>query len=240
MAADDPPVLIVGDVHGDIERLFSALKRYPADSWHTIFLGDLVDYGMFGVGALRFARDRPNSDVLLGNHEVAMLWALRDPARIGFWMSIGGQQHDLDELRRDEPLQKWIRRLPALMKLPDRTLVQHCGNDAYLGLISVVEAKLVHAINQRVHDLLDNGGEAILWDVLSAANIFETQPARLDRWLELTDSRRVVFGHKPHRGAKPVRYHDGKAINFDGGLSRSHRMYQRGAPLEASVGPLVD
>src|SRR5213078_3315625 len=58
MAADDLPVLIVGDVHGDIERLFQALKPYPADEWHTIFLGDLVDYGMFGVGALRFAHDR--------------------------------------------------------------------------------------------------------------------------------------------------------------------------------------
>jgi hypothetical protein len=240
MAADDLPVLIVGDVHGDIERLFAALKRYPADSWRTIFLGDLVDYGMFGVGALRFARDRPNSEVLLGNHEVAMLWALRDPARIGFWMSIGGQQHDLDELSRDEPLQKWIRQRPALMKLSDRTLVQHCGNDAYLDLISVVEANPIDAINQRVRDLLESGGEAILWDVLSAANIFETQPTRLDRWLELTGSRRVVFGHKPHRGTKPVRYHEGRAINFDGGLSRSHRLHQRGAPLEASVGPLID
>ena len=69
MPAGGLPVLIVGDVHGDIERLFTALKPYPAAEWRTIFLGDLVDYGMFGVGALRYARDRPNSDVLLGNHK---------------------------------------------------------------------------------------------------------------------------------------------------------------------------
>src|SRR5438270_13864807 len=86
LAADGLPVLIVGDVHGDLERLFAALAPYPADRWHTVFLGDLVDYGMFGVGALRFARDRPNSDVLLGNHEVAMIWTLRDPTRIGWLM----------------------------------------------------------------------------------------------------------------------------------------------------------
>jgi len=66
------PVLVVGDVHGDLERLFQALKPYPAAEWHTIFLGDLVDYGMFGVGALRYARDRANSTVILGNHEVAI------------------------------------------------------------------------------------------------------------------------------------------------------------------------
>ncbi len=101
MAPERLPVLIVGDVHGDLERLFAALRPYPADQWHTVFVGDLVDYGMYGVGALRYARDRANTTVVIGNHEVAMLWALRDPARIGFWMSIGGQEHDLAELARD-------------------------------------------------------------------------------------------------------------------------------------------
>ena len=112
MAGADLPVLIVGDVHGDIERLFAALKPYPATEWHTIFLGDLVDYGAYGVGCLRYARDRPNTDVILGNHEVAMLWALRDPTRIGFFITIGGQQHDLDELRSDEPSRNGSRRGP--------------------------------------------------------------------------------------------------------------------------------
>jgi hypothetical protein len=233
MAAGDLPVLIVGDVHGDLERLFAALKPYPATEWHTIFLGDLVDYGMFGVGALRFVRDRPNSDVLLGNHEVAMLWALRDPTRVGFWVSIGGQEHDLAELRRDEPLQHWMRDQPALTRLPDRTLVQHCGNDAYLELGSSVES-----INERTRDLLAGGQEGTLWDLLSGANVFEAQAARLDRYLGLMNARRVVFGHKPHRGSRPAVYHGGKAINFDGGLSRGHRRHRRDAPVTASVGPL--
>jgi len=238
VAADELPILIVGDVHGDIERLFAAMKPYPADRWRTIFLGDLVDYGMFGVGVMRFARDRPNTDVLLGNHEVAMLWALRDPTRIGFWISIGGQRHDLEELRKDEALQQWMRTRPALLKLRDQTLVQHCGNDAYLNLLPGVESNLVEAINQRTRDLLAEEGERLLWDLLSGPNVFESQPARLERWLDLTDSRRVVFGHKPHRGQKPAIYHGGKAINFDGGFSRTHRLHQRGAPPAASVGPL--
>lgn len=240
MAAIDLPILIVGDVHGDLERLFAAIKPYPATDWHTIFLGDLVDYGMFGVGALRFARDRPNTDVLLGNHEVAMLWALRDKTRIGYWISIGGQRHDLDELAKDEALQEWIRERPALLQLPDGTLFQHCGSDAYLDLITDDEDDLVSAINARTKDLLLNNGEAELWQLLSGPNVFETQPLRLERWLELTGSRRAVFGHKPHRNSRPQRYHDGRAINFDGGLSRSHRLHQRGSPLTASVGPLDD
>src|SRR5580704_18195468 len=234
------PVLIVGDVHGDLERLFQALKPYPASEWRTIFLGDLVDNGPFGVGALRYARDRTNSVVLLGNHEVAMLWALRDPARVGFWMGIGGQEHDLKELSNDVALQQWIRERPALVRLQDGTLMQHCGSDSYALLVEEDATDPVTAINAHVHQLLVEGGEARLWDLLSGKNIFAAQPQRLDRYLELTGSRRVIFGHTPHRSSRPEVNHGGKAINFDGGFSRFHSKFQRRSPLGASVAPLPD
>jgi hypothetical protein len=237
---DDLPILIVGDVHGDLERLFEALKPYPSAAWHTVFLGDLVDYGMFGVGAQRYARDRANTTVLLGNHEVAMLWALRDPTRIGWWMSLGGQRHDLDELARDVPLQEWLRERPALLRLSDRTLAQHCGSDAYSLLIESAASDVVAVVNARARDLLLHGGEAALWDVLSGPNTFATQAMRLERWLEITDCRRVVFGHKPHGGSVPERYHGGRAINFDGAFSRSHRKFRRASPIRATVAPLGD
>lgn len=236
MAAPHLPVLIVGDVHGDFERLFAALKPYPADRWRTIFLGDMVDYGMFGVGCLRFARDRKNSEVLMGNHEVAMLGALRDPSRVGFYISIGGQQHDLDELRRDEALQAWMKARPLLLKLDDGTLVQHCGNDDYRLLLGDDRSDPVETINTHGRLVLEAGDDHLLWNVMSGKGVFATQPDRLERWLELTGSRRVVFGHTPHHEPRPARYHGGKAINFDGGLCRVH--YRRPAPLAASVGPL--
>jgi hypothetical protein len=236
---DELPVLIVGDVHGDLERLFQALKPYPPAEWNTVFLGDLVDYGMFGVGAMRYARDRPNSTVLLGNHEVAMLWALRDPTRIGWWISLGGQRHDLDELARDAPLQEWMRDRPAMTKLADGTLAQHCGNDAYASLIDAMVPDLVRAINARARDLIRHEGEATLWDVMSGPNVFEAQPMRLERWLEITGSRRVVFGHKPHGAQAPQTFHEGRAINFDGGLSRGHRKFRRSSPVGATVAPLA-
>src|ERR1700693_2958153 len=232
------PFLIVGDVHGDLERLFEALKPYPAAEWHTIFLGDLVDYGTFGVGALRYARDRANTTVLLGNHEVAMLWALRDPTRIGWWMGLGGQRHDLDELARDAALQRWIRERPALARLADGPVAQHCGSDSYAVLTEAADADPIAAINTRVCDLLFHEGESILWDLLSGQNIFEPQPMRLERWLEMTTAHRAVFGHKPHGASSPQRYHEGRAINFDGGLSRGHRKHRRASPTGATVAPL--
>jgi hypothetical protein len=239
-AAGELPFLIVGDVHGDIERLFEALKPYPADRWHTIFLGDLVDYGMFGVGVLRFARDRANTTVLLGNHEVALLWALRDPARIGWWISIGGHRHDLDELARDPALQDWVRARPALARLDDATLAQHCGHDGYKHFVEKDPGDPISVVNERITDLLRNEGESLVWDVLSARNIFGSQPERLHEWLQATNSRRVVFGHTPHTSSAPESYFGGTAINFDGGFSRSHLKHRRASPIRATVAPLSD
>jgi len=98
----------------------------------------------------------------------------------------------------------------------------------------------VAAINERVRDLITNGDEATLWDEMSGRNVFPTQPERLERWLELTGSRRVVFGHNPHGGSTPQSYHGGTAINFDGAFSRGHRQFRRHSPAGASIAPLSD
>jgi hypothetical protein len=74
--------------------------------------------------------------------------------------------------------------------------------------------------------------------MLSGRNSFPTQPERLDRWLEITRSRRVVFGHNPHLSPRPEVYYGGKAINFDGGFSRFHRRYRRLSPPGATAAPL--
>ena len=78
-----------------------------------------------------------------------------------------------------------------------------------------------------------------IWSVV-CPNIFATQPERLQRWLDATGCRRVVFGHKPHGGRTPERSHSGKAINFDGGFSRAHRKFRRLSPIGATVAPLDD
>lgn len=234
------PVLIVGDVHGDLERLFSALAPYPASAWQTVFLGDLVDGGPFGVGALRYARDRPNTSVLLGNHEVAMLWALRDRSTLGYWVAIGGQPHDLQELERDQDLREWLRTRPLLLRLQDGTLAQHSDNDNYRALIEDRDADPVHEINRMARLMLESGREDLLWEAMSPFGIFRRQPARLASWLERTGARRLVHGHSRHRAKQADAYHRGRAIGFDGGLSRyygGHPPGRRGPPA-ASVGPL--
>jgi hypothetical protein len=239
------PILVVGDVHGDLERLFSALGRYPADRWRTLFLGDLVDGGPFGVGALRYARDRANSTVLLGNHEVLMLAALRDRVGRGpgmhAWLGAGGQPHDLEELARNEPLHQWLRQRPALQMLEDRTLAQHCDSDELGSLVDAGEADQVGAINREVARLVESGETQPLLDRMTSRGVFRRQPLRLEAWLRRTGARRVVHGHTPHRNRQPEVYAGGRAINFDGGMGRWGRPGAfRGGSITGSVGPLPE
>ncbi len=237
------PVLVVGDVHGDLERLFRALEPYPPDRWRTLFLGDLVDGGPFGVGALRYARDRANSTVLLGNHEVLMLAALQDRRQRGpafvSWMGNGGQLHDFDELAGDEGLQAWMRRLPALRLLEDATLAQHCDNDGLGRLVGESGPATVEAVNRAVWRLLSENETQPLWDLMTPRGVFRANPMRLDGWLQRIGARRVVHGHTPHQASAPDVYAGGRAISFDGGLGLyGGGRYRRRAPIGASVGPL--
>ena len=243
MTGPELPILLVGDVHGDLERLFSALKPYPADRWRTIFLGDLVDGGPFGVGAVRYARDRPNSTVLLGNHEVVMLGALRDRAERGpelhSWLGAGGQPHDLEELAKDEPLQRWLRELPAMQLLEDGTLAQHCDSDELGTLVRRDEPDQVGAINREVCRLLAAGDVRPLVDRMTSRGVFRRETRRLDGWLDRTGARRVVHGHTPHRSKQPDVYAGGRAICYDGGMGRWGRPGAfRGGSIRGSVGPL--
>lgn len=235
----DLPILVVGDVHGDLERLFQALKPYPAEEWHTVFLGDLVDGGPFGVGAVRYARDRPNSTLLLGNHEVALLWALSDRGTMSNWMSIGGQPHDLAELAKDPDLEAWLRTRPLLLRTEDGTLFQHSDTDYYGRLVDREVPDQIAAINAEARRLLADRQEGPLWDLLAPGMLFRSARTRLEGWLERTQSYRVIHGHKPHGQRRPDTYQSGLATCFDGGLSRYRgSRFQRRGSLQATVGPL--
>jgi hypothetical protein len=204
-----------------------------------------VDGGPFGVGALRYARDRPNSVVLLGNHEVLTLAALRDRAERGpgvhAWLGAGGQPHDLEELARDEPLQAWLRRRPAMLMLEDRTLAQHCDSDELGTLVESSEPHPVNAINDEVCRLLAAGDTEPLISRMTSRGVFRRQPLRLEAWLRRTGARRVVHGHTPHRNRHPDVYVEGRAISFDGGMGRWGRpgAFRGGSP-KGSVGPLSE
>ena len=152
------PLLIVGDVQGDVERLEEALLPYPQDEVDTVFLGDFFQGGRPGRGggaaAARLARSRDNSRAVLGNHDLFLLavlerrrgvepppaWQARDPEALeALWLHRRGDWADLEAVQRDPGLELWLRELPFLLLRADGTLVQHTDDDLYATLGDTVE-----------------------------------------------------------------------------------------------------
>ena len=250
------PLLIVGDVQGDVERLEEALTGYPEDEVDTIFLGDFFQGGRPGRGggaaAARLARRRANSLAVLGNHDLFLLavlerrrgveppepWRLRERSELeALWLSRRGDWADLDAVDADPSLEEWLRGLPFLILLPDGTLVQHTDDDLYATLGDDVDA-----VNRRARGwLAAPGGVFLAVRTLFGRRAF-VERRRLDEYLAHFGARRLVHGHTPHWEREPSVGHDGLLWGFDGRFSRfwSREDGQTEGPVGATIAVLPE
>lgn len=98
----DPPVCIIGDLHGRMDLLTQMLAQIAeqpqADTARRIIVGDMIDRGPDSIAVLRHLhaqhRTSPDTTVcLMGNHERMMLDFLADPDRHGpRWIAAGGSE----------------------------------------------------------------------------------------------------------------------------------------------------
>ena len=96
----DAVIAAVGDVHGRADLCAQLIgkveRRYEDREIRFVFLGDYVDRGPNSKGvldallALRAAR--PDTILLKGNHEQAMLDFIADPAEGEAWLEWGGEE----------------------------------------------------------------------------------------------------------------------------------------------------
>jgi serine/threonine protein phosphatase 1 len=154
----DPPVCVVGDVHGCaalLDRLLDLIAAQPgADRARLILAGDLIDRGPDSAGVLARVQAlcaAGQAVALMGNHERLMLDFLDRPARCGpLWRANGGdatllslgvnphRSTDPDALatalRAALPpgMEDWLRALPLSWR-PDgpggELAVSHAGAD---------------------------------------------------------------------------------------------------------------
>lgn len=97
----DPPICLIGDVHGRRDLLARLLRRIDqrrdADRARLVVLGDMIDRGPDSAGVLRLLRLRQRQAAippicLMGNHERMMLDFLDDPAGSAAWLAHGGTE----------------------------------------------------------------------------------------------------------------------------------------------------
>lgn len=252
MSEDQHLTYVVGDVHGHRAELVDALRTNvlidDAGDWaggntHLWFLGDFVDRGPDGVGAIDLVMrlHEQASDAggmvqtLLGNHEILMLGmhnfgTAEVPSEFGSrnfarsWALNGGQPSDLDALT-DEHL-RWLIERPVIAVVVDHLLL-HSDTLEYFEWGTDPES-----INTEVRKVLGSDDLVQWWEVwrrLTTRFAFRgpNGPEIADLMLDRLGGTRIVHGHSviadqlgvsPPEIDAPLLYAGGKVLGVDAGL----------------------
>ncbi|MFQ5634744.1 MAG: symmetrical bis(5'-nucleosyl)-tetraphosphatase, partial [Gammaproteobacteria bacterium] len=118
-------IFAIGDVQGcydDARRLIDRLHFDP-DADELWFVGDLVNRGPKSLETLRYVQALGDAaTVVLGNHDLHLLAAREDPARLDASMRTVIEADDADRLL------DWLRSRPLAVYRPEmNTLMVHAG-----------------------------------------------------------------------------------------------------------------
>lgn len=112
--------IIIGDVHGcfeELQQLLAELDVKPED--RLISAGDMVDRGPDSVRVWEFFRDRPNSVVVMGNHERKHVRGVLSYSQEIVKLQFGD---------RYQAFRTWASKLPYFFETPEAIIV-HGGFD---------------------------------------------------------------------------------------------------------------
>jgi hypothetical protein len=232
-------VYVVSDVHGYLDDLRGGLGKAglvdesgawtgaDAELW---ILGDLLDRGPDGAGAVAFVRSLQQQApgqvrVLMGNHEaLALGYKLFPDSRFGeVWAINGGLESDQERLSDDDVA--WLRSLPVLGRAGD-FLLMHSDATDYLEWGGSVEE-----INGTVAELLAADDAEAHWEVFASLTsrygFAGHDGARVARdVLDQLGGDCIVHGHsiigmmldQPSEQTEgPIAYADGLVVAIDGG-----------------------
>ena len=149
---DRPGIDVIGDVHGNVERLRELLKsmgyteradvfRHPIRT--AVFVGDLIDrrrdHQLETLRVVRRMCDGGSAQVVLGNHEFnAVAYSTVDPTRWDYCRPHTSKNHKqhrefLEELGFDSPLHRsmidWFRSIPLWLDLVELRIVHACWSE---------------------------------------------------------------------------------------------------------------
>lgn len=234
-------MFVVGDVHGHRDVLVGLLReaglvdgaaRWAGADAVLWLVGDLVDRGPDGIGAIELVRRlEQESDgrvrCLLGNHEAFLLsvhlvggeeTAFPGTTFADVWLANGGVRHDLRSLTPAHV--EWLSGRPAIAR-EGEWLILHADTDAYLGY-----GRSVDEVNARVASVLASGHPAALEDLLDALcdRLRLGDASVVDTLLAAFGGSRIVHGHTPIASllgrdprtiTGPLASGDGRVLNVD-------------------------
>ena len=235
------PVFVVGDVHGHRDALVSLLRdaglidaaeRWAGGDAVLWLVGDLVDRGPDGIGAIDVVRRLEHESdgtvrCLLGNHEAFLLavhrFGDRDTSFPGttfrdVWRMNGGVEADLDALTPEHVA--WVLARPAVAREGEWLLV-HADTTAYLRY-----GESVSEVNATIASVLGSGAPEEVDELLEVLcdRMRLVDAGGVDALLERFGGTRIVHGHTPIASMRevdprevtgPLVYAGGRAWNVD-------------------------
>ena len=144
----------IPDIHGRVDLLrdaFAAIDQHAGGKFGTIVaLGDYVDKGPDSPDVIDLLRAGPQPGwrfiALKGNHDSMMVQALRDPARMSWWLERGGDRviRSYGGTPSDIPADDiaWLDQL-ALMHVDRHRIYLHAGLETELALDQQTERTLL-------------------------------------------------------------------------------------------------
>jgi hypothetical protein len=220
--APSGPLYVVGDVHGYLDQLRTALHEaglidaeghWSAGTTRLWFLGDFTDRGPDGIGVIDLVMQLSAEaaaaggycKALMGNHELLLLGAHRfgdtpvnsaagTASFFAAWRLNGGQPTDMERLQ-DHHI-TWMSRLDAAA-LADDHLLLHSDTTAYLEYGITIDA-----MNDTVTGVLQRGDADECWELFRKftkrfAFRGDGGPSAARELLDTYGGTRVVHGHSP-------------------------------------------
>ena len=222
-------LVIIGDVHGDLQALNSILRKIKIDKFvlnhnnKIIFLGDYVDRGLGSVEVLHTICSlkirHPHSVVLMrGNHEAPIEFPISShdlPKRMAerFGRRIGAEIYQTK-------IMKLFQLLYLITIVEGELFLVHGGVPTDLNDV----AKKFNDISSNEKGLIGEIMEEILWNdprTLPEGKEWENSRRGLGKhfsldvtkkWLSISNTKVIVRGHEPCNGFKLD--HDGRVLTL--------------------------
>jgi len=113
MQLDEDGIWVIGDVHGELEKLTKLLKKLPKDA-KVCFVGDLIDKGPKSADVVELIIQN-NYPSTLGNHEIMALTCCNEnEVNHHSWRMCGGEETLRSYPKRKIPRShlEWLSKLP--------------------------------------------------------------------------------------------------------------------------------
>ena len=249
---------VIGDVHGDYDRLHLLLNKHNLISFDSkwigddstlVLIGDLTDRGDKGIEVIELVMSLEkqaqakggNVVSLCGNHDAIFIAQasqfrgdLADRYCYELFEYNGGFFKEAKFVSENEEMFTWMQKRPLIFKF-EENLFQHADSCVFYNSMG----NTIDEINEKGFELMLSGAGAFdifyrmtdcrYWDAVSE----QLKTYRIDEYMEKHNVKRIFHGHTRFIGDEPQIYYDGKIINVDGSLSNGYRKtHNRGFVVE--------